>query len=38
LNGTINLRGVHIPTKKEIYDPILEELAQNEINFIEELI
>ena len=38
LNGTIKLKGVHIPTKKEIYDPILEELAKNEINFIEELV
>jgi saccharopine dehydrogenase-like NADP-dependent oxidoreductase len=38
LNGTIKLKGVQIPTKKEIYDPILEELAKNEINFIEALI
>jgi saccharopine dehydrogenase-like NADP-dependent oxidoreductase len=38
LNGTIKLKGVQIPTKKEIYEPILEELAKNEINFIEALI
>lgn len=36
LKGEINLKGVRIPTTKDIYDPILKELKENGINFIEE--
>jgi saccharopine dehydrogenase-like NADP-dependent oxidoreductase len=35
LNGTISLRGLHIPTKKEIYEPLLRELANYDIRFHE---
>ncbi len=35
LNGTIQLTGIHIPTIKEIYDPVLKELAKAGICFIE---
>jgi saccharopine dehydrogenase (NAD+, L-glutamate forming) len=35
LNGTIQLKGVHIPTSKEVYDPILDELEDYGIKFIE---
>lgn len=38
LNNIITLKGVQIPTKKEIYSPVLKELAKNGINFIEELV
>ena len=38
LNKTIKLKGVQIPTSKEIYTPVLNELAKNGINFIEELV
>ena len=37
LNGTINLTGLHIPTKKEIYEPVLKELEEHEIKFNEEI-
>lgn len=33
LNGTIRLKGLHIPTKKEIYEPVLKELEENGIQF-----
>jgi len=36
LNGTIDLTGLHIPTKKEIYEPVLKELEEHEIKFNEE--
>jgi hypothetical protein len=36
LNGKIKLTGLHIPTAKEIYDPVLKELAANEVQFMEE--
>ena len=36
LNGKINLKGVHIPTVKEIYDPVLAELENFGIRFIEK--
>lgn len=36
LTGQINLTGVHIPTRKEIYEPILEELEQFDIKFTEK--
>ncbi len=35
LEGTITTPGVHLPTTKEIYEPILEELAQEGITFEE---
>ena len=35
LNETISTPGVHIPISKEIYNPILEELENYGINFIE---
>ena len=37
LNGTIQLTGLHIPTHKEIYEPVLEELEKEGIRFEEEL-
>ncbi len=36
LNGTINLKGLHIPTHKEIYEPVLKELEEHGIIFHEE--
>lgn len=36
LNGDIKLTGVQIPTKKEIYNPVLDELEAYGIKFIEE--
>tara|TARA_Y100001954_G_scaffold237133_1_gene299874 strand:- start:587 stop:1918 length:1332 start_codon:yes stop_codon:yes gene_type:complete len=36
LNGEINSVGVKIPTTKDIYIPVLKELSENGINFIEE--
>jgi saccharopine dehydrogenase-like NADP-dependent oxidoreductase len=33
LNGTIRLKGLHIPTKKEIYEPVLKELEENGVQF-----
>jgi saccharopine dehydrogenase-like NADP-dependent oxidoreductase len=36
LNGNLKLTGVHIPTKKEIYNPVLDELEEYGIKFIEE--
>ena len=38
LNNTITLKGVQIPTSKEIYQPVLNELEKNGINFIDELV
>jgi saccharopine dehydrogenase (NADP+, L-glutamate forming) len=35
LNGKIKLSGLHIPTAKEIYEPVLKELEQHEIKFHE---
>jgi len=35
LNGTIRLTGLHIPTNKEIYEPVLEELEKEGIRFEE---
>jgi saccharopine dehydrogenase-like NADP-dependent oxidoreductase len=35
LNGTISTPGVHVPITKEIYNPILDELENYGINFIE---
>jgi saccharopine dehydrogenase (NADP+, L-glutamate forming) len=36
LTGKIDLKGIHIPTKKEIYTPILEELKEKGIEIMEE--
>jgi len=36
LNGEITSIGVQIPTSKDIYIPVLKELAENGINFMEE--
>ena len=33
LNGTIKLKGLHIPTRKEIYEPVLKELEEYGIQF-----
>ena len=38
LEGKINLHGVHIPTSKQIYLPILSELEEYGITFFEELV
>jgi saccharopine dehydrogenase-like NADP-dependent oxidoreductase len=35
LDGTIQLKGLHIPTRKEIYEPVLKELEQHDIKFKE---
>lgn len=37
LNETIQLTGLHIPTKKEIYEPVLKELEEHGIKFHEEI-
>jgi len=36
LNGTITTTGLHIPIVKEIYEPVLKELAKHGINFNEQ--
>ena len=36
LNGQIKVTGLHIPTSKEIYQPVLRELEQYGVKFIEE--
>jgi saccharopine dehydrogenase-like NADP-dependent oxidoreductase len=33
LNGTIQLEGLHIPTDKKIYEPVLKELEEHGITF-----
>jgi len=38
LSGAIKSTGVKIPTPKDIYVPVLKELEENGINFVEELI
>jgi saccharopine dehydrogenase-like NADP-dependent oxidoreductase len=35
LEEKIKLKGLHIPTHKEIYEPVLLELALNEVVFKE---
>jgi saccharopine dehydrogenase-like NADP-dependent oxidoreductase len=37
LNGMIDLKGLHIPVKKEIYLPVLKELEHFGIKFNEEI-
>lgn len=36
LQGTINTPGVHLPLSREIYEPMLEELAGHQIAFVEK--
>ena len=36
LTGEIKLSGVHIPTKKEVYEPVLKELDKYDIHFTEK--
>jgi saccharopine dehydrogenase-like NADP-dependent oxidoreductase len=36
LNGTIKARGVQMPTSKEIYEPLLEELTKCDVVFAEK--
>lgn len=36
LKGEIKLKGVRIPTLKEIYDPVLKELEEHGISFVEK--
>ena len=36
LNGNIKLKGLLIPTHKEIYEPVLEELEEHGIRFHEK--
>ena len=36
LKGQIQSTGVKIPISKDIYIPVLKELSENGINFIEE--
>lgn len=38
LNGTIASKGLHIPIIKEIYEPVLLELAQNGIEFKDDIL
>ena len=38
LSGAIKSTGVKIPTTKDIYIPVLKELKENGINFVEELV
>ena len=38
LNGTIQTKGVHLPIHKEIYQPILDELEQHDIKFIDTVV
>jgi saccharopine dehydrogenase-like NADP-dependent oxidoreductase len=38
LSGAIKSNGVMIPTSKDIYAPVLKELSENGINFIDELV
>ncbi len=36
LNGKIKLTGLHIPTSKEIYEPVLQELAAYNVKFMKQ--
>jgi hypothetical protein len=35
LNGQIKLKGLQIPTAKEIYEPVLKELEKHDVKFRE---
>jgi saccharopine dehydrogenase (NADP+, L-glutamate forming) len=36
LNGTLQMKGLHIPVTRDIYEPVLRELQSLGINFKEE--
>jgi saccharopine dehydrogenase-like NADP-dependent oxidoreductase len=36
LNGTITMKGLRIPIHREIYEPVLNELSLNKIQFVEK--
>jgi saccharopine dehydrogenase (NADP+, L-glutamate forming) len=36
LNGTIQMTGLHIPTSKAIYEPVLAELKNYGVSFTEQ--
>jgi saccharopine dehydrogenase (NADP+, L-glutamate forming) len=36
LNGKIKMTGLHIPTQKEIYEPVLAELETLGVKFIDQ--
>jgi saccharopine dehydrogenase (NADP+, L-glutamate forming) len=36
LKGVIRTKGLHIPISKEIYEPVLAELEQHGIRFLEQ--
>ena len=38
LRGEVKLKGLHLPVKKEIYEPVLKELQQFGIQFKEQII
>ncbi|HON45723.1 MAG TPA: saccharopine dehydrogenase C-terminal domain-containing protein, partial [Planctomycetota bacterium] len=38
LEGKITLKGVHMPDDPNIYEPILQELAENNIQMQEKII
>ena len=38
LNGNIDIKGLHLPIKREIYDPVLDELQKYDIEFTEKTI
>jgi saccharopine dehydrogenase-like NADP-dependent oxidoreductase len=38
LNGKIRMKGLHIPTSREIYEPVLKELSSLGIHFEERVI
>merc|ERR1711991_661807 len=38
LNGSITIKGVHVPTMREVYNPILDELEEHGIIFKEKQI
>ena len=38
LTGKLNLSGLYIPTIREIYEPVLKELAENGIVFKEKIL
>ena len=37
LNGKIKIIGLHIPIVKEIYEPVLKELEEYDVKFVEEI-
>jgi len=37
LNGTIKTPGVHLPISREVYEPVLKELENYDISFIEKV-